>query len=96
MEIFQNSMQRRNGLEQSARAFQNLNKITPENKKKITNIPSNAPPIVNSTDNNHPVDSNSAGSVSSNPNTINRKRYVYIRFLEKEQFPPFQTNFPLK
>lgn len=74
-----NSLQRKNGLEQSARAFQNLNKITPENKKKITNIPSNAPPIVNPTADNHPVDSN-AGSIPSNPNIMNRKRYVvYFR-----------------
>ncbi|XP_037044124.1 glycine receptor subunit alpha-4-like isoform X2 [Bradysia coprophila] len=69
-----NSMQRKNGLEQSARAFQNLNKITPENKKKITNIPSNAPPIANSTANIHPIENNT-GSISSNPNTINRKRF---------------------
>lgn len=71
-----NSVQRKNGLEQSARAFQtSLNRITPENKKKITNIPSNAPPIVNATANNQPVpDHPNTGSLSGNPNTITGKR----------------------
>lgn len=69
-----NSVQRKNGLEQSAKAFANFNKVTPENKKKITNIPSNAPPIVNTNTNVHPIDANNSGGVTSNPNTINRKR----------------------
>lgn len=71
-----NAVQRKNGLEQSAKAFASFNKITPENKKKITNIPSNAPPIVNANTNVHSTDANNSGGVTSNPNTMNRKRYV--------------------
>lgn len=44
---------RKNGLEQAARPYPNLNKITPENKKKIMRL---APPTSNS-DNIHPMES---------------------------------------
>lgn len=65
-----NLVQRKNGLETASKAFPNLNKVTPENKKKITNIPSNAPPI---SPNVHSVEGNSI-DVSSNANAAGRKR----------------------
>lgn len=53
---------RKNGLEQAARPYPNLNKITPENKKKIMRL---APPTAN-TDNIHPMESASTAEPNAN------------------------------
>lgn len=68
MTSLQSQALRKNGLEQAARPFPNLNKITPENKKKIMNLGSAA-----ATDNIHPMESASA-VIPPNPNSINKKR----------------------
>lgn len=79
--------QKKNGLEYAARPFANLNKVTPENKKKIETLAS-----CRTADNVHPLSESvgtttvpttttvtPAGATSSHPspnpnNSINRKR----------------------
>lgn len=74
MTSLQSQALRKNGLEQAARPFPNLNKITPENKKKIMRL---APPSAH-TDNIHPMESAS----SADPDvTATKKRFCNTYFL---------------
>lgn len=63
---FQLQALRKNGLEQAARPYPNLNKITPENKKKIMRF---APPTTNA-DSIHPMES----ANTSDPNASAPKK----------------------
>lgn len=66
--------QKKNGLEYAARPFANLNKITPENKKKIENITVTSTSAVGQQQTGEPTTSTSA--IPTNPTipSINRKR----------------------
>lgn len=81
MTSLQSQSQRKNGLEQAARAFPNLNKVTPENKKKIIHLGSAPPPAPPQPvlDNIHPMENATTSEMQPNPNSINRKRFKILK-----------------